>query len=66
MSMAAKAIVAEALTITGSIGVVTGKFNLADAYQKLGYNKVHTQGYTHRGIHTQQGGGGGHTWWGVT
>lgn len=40
MSMAARAIVAEPLTITGSIGVVTGKFNLADAYQKLGYNKV--------------------------
>lgn len=40
MAMAAKAIVAERLTITGSIGVVTGKFNLADAYERLGYNKV--------------------------
>ncbi|KAG2448920.1 hypothetical protein HYH02_006268 [Chlamydomonas schloesseri] len=39
MSMAARAIVAEPLTITGSIGVVTGKFNLAELYAKIGYNK---------------------------
>ncbi len=30
---------AEPLTITGSIGVVTGKFNLAELYGKIGYNK---------------------------
>ncbi|EFJ46294.1 signal peptide peptidase [Volvox carteri f. nagariensis] len=40
MAMAARAIVAEPLTITGSIGVVTGKFNLSELYCKIGYNKV--------------------------
>ncbi|KAG2432803.1 hypothetical protein HXX76_008537 [Chlamydomonas incerta] len=39
MGMAARAIVAEPLTITGSIGVVTGKFNLSELYAKIGYNK---------------------------
>ncbi|GIL78352.1 hypothetical protein Vretimale_7700 [Volvox reticuliferus] len=39
MAMAARAIVAEPLTITGSIGVVTGKFNLAELYSKIGYSK---------------------------
>eukprot|EP01025_Chloroclados_australasicus_P018312 TRINITY_DN19527_c1_g3_i1.p1 TRINITY_DN19527_c1_g3~~TRINITY_DN19527_c1_g3_i1.p1 ORF type:complete len:724 (-),score=114.15 TRINITY_DN19527_c1_g3_i1:175-2346(-) len=39
MSMAARKIVAEALTITGSIGVVTGKFNLEDLYKRIGYKK---------------------------
>lgn len=39
MSMACRKIVAEALTITGSIGVVTGKFSLAELYKKAGYNK---------------------------
>ncbi|GLC74286.1 hypothetical protein PLESTF_001485100 [Pleodorina starrii] len=39
MAMAARAIVAEPLTITGSIGVVTGKFNLSELYGKIGYNK---------------------------
>lgn len=39
MSMAASKVVAEALTVTGSIGVVTGKFNLTDLYQRVGYNK---------------------------
>ncbi|KXZ47573.1 hypothetical protein GPECTOR_34g732 [Gonium pectorale] len=34
-----QAIVAEPLTITGSIGVVTGKFNLAELYKRIGYNK---------------------------
>ena len=36
MSMGAQAIVAQPLTITGSIGVVTGKFNLAELYEKVG------------------------------
>ncbi|GFH21945.1 uncharacterized protein HaLaN_19335, partial [Haematococcus lacustris] len=36
LSMAAHKIVAEPLTITGSIGVVTGKFNLAELYGKVG------------------------------
>lgn len=40
MAMACRKIVAEQLTITGSIGVVTGKFNLQEAYNKIGYNKV--------------------------
>ncbi|GAX84081.1 hypothetical protein CEUSTIGMA_g11505.t1 [Chlamydomonas eustigma] len=40
LSMACKTIVAEPLTITGSIGVVTGKFNLAEFYEKIGYNKT--------------------------
>ncbi len=39
MGMACKTIVAEPLTITGSIGVVTGKFNLEDLYSRIGYNK---------------------------
>lgn len=41
MAMGAQKIVAEFLTITGSIGVVTGKFNLQELYNdKIGYNKV--------------------------
>ncbi|CDP18677.1 unnamed protein product [Coffea canephora] len=32
-------IVAENLTLTGSIGVVTGKFNLGKLYEKIGFNK---------------------------
>ncbi|PKI43926.1 hypothetical protein CRG98_035760 [Punica granatum] len=39
MAMAAGAIVAEDLTLTGSIGVVTGKFNLGNLYQRIGFNK---------------------------
>lgn len=38
MSMGCQKIVAEPLTITGSIGVVTGKFNLSELYEKVGYN----------------------------
>eukprot|EP00775_Hariotina_reticulata_P006975 gene6975-7190_t len=40
MSMAGQAIVAAPLTVTGSIGVVTGKFNLADLYERVGYAKT--------------------------
>lgn len=40
LSMAANKIVAEPLTITGSIGVVTGKFNLSELYDRLGYSKT--------------------------
>ncbi|MEW5315537.1 MAG: hypothetical protein WDW38_006958 [Sanguina aurantia] len=36
MAMACTKIVAESLTITGSIGVVTGKFNLAGIFEKIG------------------------------
>jgi len=36
MAMGCSAIVAKPLTITGSIGVVTGKFNLAELYQRAG------------------------------
>eukprot|EP00976_Prorocentrum_cordatum_P017113 344560-Prorocentrum_minimum.AAC.1 len=36
MAMAGTKIVAESLTLTGSIGVVTGKFNLAELYKKVG------------------------------
>ncbi|KAH6824243.1 signal peptide peptidase [Perilla frutescens var. hirtella] len=39
MAMAAQTIVAENLTLTGSIGVVTGKFNLERLYEKIGFNK---------------------------
>ncbi|XP_057951947.1 serine protease SPPA, chloroplastic [Malania oleifera] len=39
MAMAAGNIVAENLTLTGSIGVVTGKFNLGKLYEKVGFNK---------------------------
>jgi protease-4 len=39
MSMACDTIVAEKLTLTGSIGVITGKFNLAELYKRIGYNK---------------------------
>ncbi|KAH6824242.1 signal peptide peptidase [Perilla frutescens var. hirtella] len=39
MAMAAHAIVAEKLTLTGSIGVVTGKFNLRKLYEYIGFNK---------------------------
>lgn len=40
MAMACEKIVAESLTITGSIGVVTGKFNLQDLYSRIGYEKT--------------------------
>ncbi|XP_030941149.1 serine protease SPPA, chloroplastic-like [Quercus lobata] len=39
MAMAAGTIVAENLTLTGSIGVVTGRFNLGKLYGKIGFNK---------------------------
>ncbi|XP_077221850.1 serine protease SPPA, chloroplastic-like [Tasmannia lanceolata] len=39
MAMAAGAIVAENLTLTGSIGVVTGKFILNKLYERIGFNK---------------------------
>ncbi|KAJ6970121.1 serine protease SPPA [Populus alba x Populus x berolinensis] len=39
MAMAADAIVAENLSLTGSIGVVTGKFSLGKLYEKIGFNK---------------------------
>nr|XP_043605865.1 serine protease SPPA, chloroplastic [Erigeron canadensis] len=39
MAMAAQAIVSENLTLTGSIGVVTGKFNLGKLYERIGFNK---------------------------
>ncbi|QDZ20051.1 serine protease [Chloropicon primus] len=38
MSMACDKIVAESLTLTGSIGVVTGKFNLEELNEKVGFN----------------------------
>merc|ERR1712176_1020509 len=38
MSMACDKIVAEPLTLTGSIGVVTGKFNLEELNEKIGFN----------------------------
>ncbi len=40
MSMACPTVVAEPLTITGSIGVVTAKFNLAELYERIGYTKT--------------------------
>ncbi|KAG2664402.1 hypothetical protein I3760_16G080800 [Carya illinoinensis] len=39
MAMAAGTIVAENLTLTGSIGFVEGKFNLGKLYEKIGFNK---------------------------
>lgn len=39
MAMACRKIVAEQLTITGSIGVVAGKFSLGELYKKVGYAK---------------------------
>ncbi|GJP44353.1 hypothetical protein CLOM_g3732 [Closterium sp. NIES-68] len=39
MAMAAPHIVAEPLTLTGSIGVVTGKFSLGELYERIGFSK---------------------------
>ena len=39
MAMGCHAIVAEALTITGSIGVVAATFNLKEAYRRIGFTK---------------------------
>ena len=39
MACGAPKIVAEPLTITGSIGVVAGKFNLQDLYGRVGFAK---------------------------
>ena len=38
--MAADVIVAQPLTITGSIGVVLAKFNLEELYRRVGYTKT--------------------------
>lgn len=40
MAMGASKIVAEPLTVTGSIGVVAGKFNLGELYNRIQYKKV--------------------------
>lgn len=45
IALGATKIVAESTTITGSIGIVSGKFNLAKLYEKLGI----TQEYISRG-----------------
>lgn len=37
MAMGARKIVAESLTLTGSIGVVLSKFSLGELYKKIGY-----------------------------
>ena len=39
MAMACDRIVAERLTLTGSIGVVTGKFNLAELFKRVGFTR---------------------------
>ncbi|XP_050870825.1 serine protease SPPA, chloroplastic [Lathyrus oleraceus] len=39
MAMGAGTIVAESLTLTGSIGVISGRFNLGKLYEKIGFNK---------------------------
>eukprot|EP01018_Ginkgo_biloba_P039788 Gb_05224 [translate_table: standard] len=39
MAMGAGVIVSENLTLTGSIGVVTGKFNLNKLYERVGFTK---------------------------
>jgi hypothetical protein len=49
MAMAASQVVSEPLTITGSIGVVTAKFNLAQLYQRIGYAKTIISRWAGRG-----------------
>ena len=39
MAMGCHAIVAEGLTITGSIGVVAATFNLREVYRRIGFSK---------------------------
>ena len=39
MAMGCHAIVAEGLTITGSIGVVAATFNLKEVYRRIGFSK---------------------------
>ncbi|KAF7838572.1 serine protease SPPA, chloroplastic-like [Senna tora] len=39
MAMGAGTIVAESLSLTGSIGVVSSKLNLGKLYEKIGFNK---------------------------
>ena len=39
MAMGCHAIVAEPLTITGSIGVVAATFSLQKAYERIGFSK---------------------------
>lgn len=41
ISLGAHKIVADSMTITGSIGVVSGKFDLSGLYEKLGISKQH-------------------------
>ena len=43
IAMGANKVLAERGTITGSIGVVAGKFNLTGLYQKLGLSKDHLE-----------------------
>eukprot|EP00898_Chlorokybus_atmophyticus_P005661 jgi/Chlat1/6096/Chrsp40S05684 len=40
MAMAGDVVIAEELTITGSIGVVTGKFSLAELFDRVGFNQT--------------------------
>ncbi len=49
ISMGAKKIVAHTLTLTGSIGVIAGKFSLKGFYNKLGLNveRVEKEKYAH-------------------
>ncbi|CAH1428253.1 unnamed protein product [Lactuca virosa] len=39
MAMAAQTIISENLTLTGSIGVVSAKFNFGKLYERIGFNK---------------------------
>ena len=39
MCMACDRTISEKLTLTGSIGVITGKFNLEKLYERIGFNK---------------------------
>jgi len=39
MAMACDTVFAEPLTLTGSIGVITGKFNLKKLYERIGFNR---------------------------
>jgi protease-4 len=59
MAMACSRVVAEPLTLTGSIGVVTGKFNLKELYAKLGYTKENVSRWVGRRRRGQGAGAGG-------
>lgn len=55
LAMGADRILAEGATLTGSIGVVAGRFDLAGLYGRIGVRKVRIGRGSHPGLHSDHG-----------